>query len=101
MSTLPKTALNSTCNFCGAKPVTKTYPAGMLLICDSEWDVCGSCTEFIDQNRWNDLAERVTEEWSRDFRTEGVALDFEERERLKRIVLYLHSKIREAMGRTA
>jgi hypothetical protein len=84
-----------------AAPTLIAFDSVAALIGDLEWGACATCSEMIDQNRWEDLTQHVFESWSKELRAEGLYLDFEESERFKRAILHAHAAIREAMGRTA
>jgi hypothetical protein len=101
---------NSTCDFCNAGPIAKTYDvapvttifaAARILFPDTTWTACPSCAVLIDQGRWNDLTNRCAEIWFKEMSTRGLRISYPAQTNLRQDLERMHAAFREAMGRTA
>jgi hypothetical protein len=110
MEFYPISGPDAMCDFCDVRPVAKTYTAApvvttfaskLVFFSETQWTACEKCAALIDQGRWEELTERATECFLKELRKIGEPGSYALRAALKQDLQLLHSRFREALGRTA
>lgn len=107
-SFVPATAL--LCDFCNDPSVVRSYAAAPVVLkvddialyfCDSKWAACSTCSQLIDENRWDELSNRSFSLWVTCACLRGERHSDLEEQRMKAHLIHMHALFREARRRTA